>query len=444
MRPIGLGLAAALLVAVLAPVAVMSAPKAAAPAVSEAQRKQGMAEAPPLVTAAALPCQVSDARFVGKTPEDKKKGAPAQSYYEVACAAGSMGYVLQATVGATPTAFTCVEANTPPEAGKPPALPCLLPGNADPKASLAAALAKNNIQCVPEQARGIGQSKTSTYLEIACQGGVGYVVVASSPFDASKKLEAQNCLNFDGAGGNIKCTLGDPAARMAVVDRYAAEAKNNCTVKDRRFVGTAVDGSNFFEASCQDGKGYIYKISPAGALATTYECAKAQGILGGCTLTDARQAATEQAGLYTKLAKNAGSDCQVEKYAVFPAGQGEDVVELVCAGGKGGVGIFKAGAKGEVLDCGHALVAGYRCGLNKADSGNAALTADLKKFQATSTCSVSNSRLAAKTAKGTLLLEVACSDGLKGYMIEYTTGPVTAVGATGCAFSGGCKLPGNT
>jgi hypothetical protein len=39
---------------------------------------------------------------------------------------------------------------------------------------------------------------------------------------------------------------------------------------------------------------------------------------------------------------------------------------------------------------------------------------------------------------------VACSDGLKGYMIEYTTGPVTAVGATGCAFSGGCKLPGNT
>src|SRR6185369_556842 len=162
MRPIGLGLAAALLVAVLAPVAVMSAPKAAAPAVSDAQRKQGMAEAPPLVTAAALPCQVSDARFVGKAPEDKKKGTPAQSYYEVACATGSMGYIIQATVGATPTAFTCVEANTPPEAGKPPALPCILPGNADPKAALAAALAKQSIQCTPEQARGIGQSKTST------------------------------------------------------------------------------------------------------------------------------------------------------------------------------------------------------------------------------------------------------------------------------------------
>jgi len=444
MRPIGLGLAAALLVAVLAPVAVMSAPKAAAPAVSDAQRKQGMAEAPPLVTAASLPCQVSDARFIGKSPEDKKGGKPAQSYYEVACGAGAMGYVLQSSAGAPPTAFSCIEANTPPEAGKPAALPCVLPGNADPKAALAASLATQNIQCTPEAARGIGQSKTSTYLEVACQGGVGYVVVASTPYDGAKKMEAQNCLNFDAAAGNIKCTLGDPAARMAVVDNYAKAANNNCVVKERRFVGTAADGASFFEASCQDGKGYIYKIGTNGQLAQTYECSKAQGVLGGCQLTDARQAATEQAGLYTKLAKAAGSDCQVEKYAIFPAAAGEDVVELVCTGGKGGVGIFKTGGKGEVLDCGHALVAGYRCGLNKADSGNPSLTADLKKFQASTTCVVSNSRLAAKTAKGTLLLEVACADGLKGYMIEYSTGPVAAVGATGCAFAGSCKLPGNT
>ncbi|MDB5423333.1 MAG: hypothetical protein JWQ29_749 [Phenylobacterium sp.] len=443
MRPIGLGLVAALLVAVLAPVAVMSAPKAPPPAVSEAQRKAGMAEAPPLAAAANLPCQVSDARFVGKSPEDKKKGTPAQSYYEVACGQGAMGYVIQATVGATPTAFTCVEANTPPEAGKPAALPCLLPGNADPKAALAAALVKEHVQCVPEAVRGIGQSKTATYMEIACQGGVGYVVVGSAPFDGSKKLEAQNCLNFDAAsGGNIKCTLGDPAARLAIVDRYAAEAKNNCVVKDRRFVGTATDGSNFFEASCQDGKGYIYKIGSAGQFTQAYECAKAQGVLGGCQLTDAREAATEQASLYTRLAKAAGSNCQVEKYAIFPAGAGEDVVELVCTGGPGAVGIFKANAKGEVLDCGHALVAGYRCGLNKPTYET--LTADLKKFQPTTTCVVSESRLAAKTAKGTLLLEVACADKFKGYMIEYSTGPVTAVNATGCAFAGGCKLPGNT
>jgi len=53
MRPIEWGLAAALFAAVLAPVAVISAPKALAP-VSDAQRKQGMAEAPPLAQAAGL------------------------------------------------------------------------------------------------------------------------------------------------------------------------------------------------------------------------------------------------------------------------------------------------------------------------------------------------------------------------------------------------------
>jgi hypothetical protein len=50
-----------------------------------------------------------------------------------------------------------------------------------------------------------------------------------------------------------------------------------------------------------------------------------------------------------------------------------------------------------------------------------------------------------RTQKGTTLVEVACADGLKGYVLEYNATPtVTAVGATGCAFAGNCQLPGNT
>jgi hypothetical protein len=272
---------------------------------------------------------------------------------------------------------------------------------------------------------------------------VGYIVVASAPFDAAKKIETQNCLAFDDGNGNIKCTLTDKAARLAIVDGYNTAANNGCAIKDRRFVGTSQEGSNFFETACQDGKGYIYKVSAAGAFVQSYECAKASNLLGGCQLTDARQAATEQAGLYTRLAKAAGSTCQVEKYAVFPSTGNDDIVELVCADGTGAVGIFKAGGKGEVLDCGHALVAGYKCGMAKPGDGFALLTADLKKFDKKD-CEVSASRLAAKTDRGTLYLEVACADHLKGYMVEYKTGPVTPVAVTGCALAGGCKLPGNT
>lgn len=440
MRPKFIGLALALLVGAMAPAAaVVSAPKEA-PKVTDAQRKQGMAEAPAIVQAAGLGCQVSDARFVGKMAGDKKKGTGDQSFYEVACGQGAMGYILEATAGAAPTVFSCIEADTSADPSKPPSLPCILPGNADPKAVLAPALAKVGAQCTPTQARGIGQTKTQTFMEVACQEGAGYIVIGSAPFDAAKPVQAQNCLNYDDAGGNIKCALSDKAARLAVVDKLSAAAKNNCAVKDRRFVGTSKDGADFYEASCADGKGYIYKATGT-TLAQAWDCGHASTILGGCQLTDAREAATAEAALYTKLAKNAGSDCQVTRYADFPARpDGKEAVELVCSTGASVIGIFPASGKGEVYDCGHALVAGYKCSLGKADY--AALTADLQKYNAKS-CTVSDARPAAKTTKGTVLLEVACADGLPGYMVEYQPSPVSAVGATGCRFAGNCTLKGN-
>lgn len=439
MRPKVLRLAAALLVAALAPAAVLIAAPKDAPKVTDAQRKQGMAEAPAIVQAAGLPCQVSDARFVGKTSEDKKNNKPAMSYYEVACGAGNMGYVLQAAAGAPATAFSCIEADTPQEAGKPPALPCILPGNADPKAVLGPAMAKVGATCTPTQARGIGQTKTQSFFEVACQEGSGYIVIGSAPFDAAKPVEAQNCLNFDESQGNIKCTLTDHASRLAIVDKMPAEAKVACTIKDRRFVGTAKDGADYYETSCQDGKGFIFKVAK-GAVAQSWDCAHAQGILGGCQLTDARQAETQEAAVYTKLAHESGSNCNVSKYAVFPARGQDEVVELVCSDGNSAVGIFPATGKGQVLDCGHALVAGYKCSLGKTDY--AAITADLRKYNAKS-CDVSEVRVAGKTAKGTVLLEVACADKLPGYMIEYSEHPVTALAATGCRFAGSCELPTN-
>jgi hypothetical protein len=165
-------------------------------------------------------------------------------------------------------------------------------------------------------------------------------------------------------------------------------------------------------------------------------------MLGGCKLTDSRQAASEQAGLYTKLAKAAGSNCDVDRYAIFPTSGKEEVVEMVCKDGKGAVGIFPATGAGKVVDCGHAPVAGYQCSLSKdMKSAYASLTADLKKFNQMS-CDVSASRLAGKTKEGTTLLEVACADGLKGYVIEYNP-DLTAKASVGCALAGGCKLPGN-
>jgi hypothetical protein len=445
MRPIRLGLLAALIVAVMAPTAALaqrlpkeSAPSKATATVSSESRKQGMADAPALLQAAGSSCKVSDARFIGKSPPDKKTGSLGSSLYEVACGQGSMGYLVQSSAsGGAPNLFSCLEANYPADPSKPPVNPCILPGNTEPLTALTPLLAKAKVNCTPDKARGIGQTKTNTLIEISCPGGSGYIVTASAPLDVNKDATSTNCLAYDAADGNIKCILNPPTARLAVVDHYNQLANNGCVVKDRRFVGLFTDGTEGYEVSCNDGKGYIYKINSQGAVASTLDCAKVPG--GTCTLTDTRAATAEQAGLYTRLAKEAGSNCQVTRYAVFPSQGAKETVELVCGDGNGAIGMFPASGKGVVLDCGHALVAGYKCTLGKADYSG--LTADLRKL-GKQECTVSSVGSPLKSAAGTIRLEVACSDGLPGYMIEFTDAQ-TPKEAVGCNFVGNCVLPTN-
>ncbi|MDX5331759.1 MAG: hypothetical protein LPK04_11250, partial [Caulobacteraceae bacterium] len=91
-------------------------------------------------------------------------------------------------------------------------------------------------------------------------------------------------------------------------------------------------------------------------------------------------------------------------------------------------------------------IAGYRCGLNDQATTYPILTADLKKMGRDS-CEVSAQRMVGKTADGSAYIEVACADGLAGYMLQYKQNPIAVTEALGCAFAkgiaGGCQLPGN-
>jgi hypothetical protein len=439
MKRLVLGLATASLALVLGTAVAVSASKKEEAALAAA-RTQGMAEAPAVAQAAGIACQVTDARFVGKMVDPKSKAAT--NFYEVDCDRG-VGFVLQAPPGVKPTAFSCIEANSTQPDGKPPSLPCKLPGNANPLADLAPLLAKASVSCTPDAARGIGQTAKSTFLEVSCQGGTGYVLQVDAPANPDGSAIANDCLTFDATEGNIKCSLRDAAYRLAVVDRYAAAANNGCAVKDRRYIGMSQGGSSYYEASCQDGKGYIYKVDK-GQVTQTTSCEKAMALLGGCTLTDAKEAQTAQAGLYSTLSKKAGFDCQVSKYAPFPSPPGKDVVEMACANRPdGAVGVFTSKAEtSQVVDCARAPIVGYRCSFSKPEASLKAVTGDLKKM-GKSECEVSAVRLLGKTAAGTTYLETACADGLKGYILEYKSEPLTPINAVGCAFSKDCALPGN-
>jgi hypothetical protein len=447
MRPIVFGLIAAVMAAIVPAASYAATPKpAAAKPIDPDSIKKGMAAAPGVITQAGLDCNLANARMLGKSTDPKTKLS--SSYYELACKDQEGFVVAVPEKEGVPLIYTCLEvANTPTSGAQ-----CLLPENADPKQGLAALVAKNKPSCQMTNARAIGQTtdRTATVFEVACQGGPGYNIQASFPVSAAKPAQFAPCFALAPTSA-MKCTLTDDATSAAFVSGLVAKMGKPCTLKDRRYVGATSDGAIFFEVACVDGKGYMIEQAANGDVKPAIDCAVADNIGGGCTLTNARQASTEQAGLYSRLAHSAGYPCDVSRYAPFSVNlPGHEVVELACSNRPdGAVAIFPASTseKAQIYDCAHSEMVGYRCSFTKPDAAFAALTADLNKL-GKSSCVVSGSRFVGKTADNQDFLEVACADGNPGFVITYNPGPpLTPKEATGCSFAkgiaGGCQLPAN-
>jgi hypothetical protein len=461
MRPGRFGLAtlAALLVGALVAGAAQAATAPAAgavkpPEITKEQRDAGMKAAPALITAAGVPCQLADARKIGDTPPDPKT-KQISSYYEVACK-GAMGYVLvdHGKGGEAPSWAACPDqAKVDAATGKPNGAACFLPGNLDDRATLAPFIAKGGVPCQATNVRGIGHSAKSAYFEVACSNGRGYVMTTSAPPDATQPVQMVSCLAFD-ATSPVACKLTSGDSQLAVIDQLAAKSGKNCQVTKKRYVLTSQDESNYYEVACQDGKGYMLQEKADGSFGEAIGCADADGIGGGCTFTNGRQAQTEELGLYSKLAHTAGYNCDVSKYSPFDVNvPGHEVVELACSNRPdGAVALFPASSasgKAVVYDCAHAEVAGYRCGFTAASAALPTLTADLRTLGKTS-CVVSCERFIGRTADGAGFVEVSCSDGAPGYIIEYKAPPLSAAAptrATPCVqaqeIEGGGKMPEN-
>jgi hypothetical protein len=440
MRSIGIGLIAALAFAVMAPQAAGAAPKQdpRVALMAAKAREKGKAEAPPLVTAAGLACNVTDARWLG---EDKKQ---AMNIYEVACEQG-LGFVLISKAAEpTPTAYTCLETGKPNADGTANSLKCELPANLDQTTALAAFISKAGNPCVVDKARAIGQGQKSAYFEVACKNGAGYIVVTSSPPDASQPVQMNTCLAYE-PGGNLYCELTDRAKLLAPIDALVAKAGKSCTISDRRYVLTSKEGANYYEVACASGSGYMVQESAKGELLRILDCANADFISGGCTLTDARASQTEQAALYTRLAGKAGFPCNVAKYAPLPTTGAKEVIELQCKDRPdGGIGVFTASG-GKVYNCVLAELEGYRCSFTKKDVVYPKLTASLKNL-GKGTCQVSEARIVGKSAEEGFV-EVACADGLPGWVIGYPNGSDQPKELLSClqaaSIGGGCKLATN-
>lgn len=440
------GVAAAVIMAMLATSAVtVAAPKKekeAAGAISQKDRDRGMAEAPALAKTAGVACNITEARFILTDAKAKT------NYFEVACDQG-LGYIVaQDPAKPAPTLFPCFDADRKTKQGDKEVdspLKCKLAGNENRQAQLLPYLAKSGKACTPTGYRYIGASPTKTYVEVACGPGVGYVLETDSPANLSGDVKAQSCIAFDPSDTRA-CQLTDRAAQLAVVDTLAAGSGKTCAVKDKRYVLSTTTGANWFEVSCQAGDGYMLEQLPDGKNGKTVACADADFVAGGCTMTDARSAKTEQNGLYSRLAEKVGFKCDVAQYGIFGV-RDKEIVELKCNDRPDGAVIeFKGPASGVVYPCAIAEAQGYRCSFTKKDPGYAQITKDIKSFKDNTTCVVRETRIMDKASEAAVYLEANCADNSGSYIVGYQRGSTKPVEVLSCAQGkafGPCKLPGN-
>jgi hypothetical protein len=384
---------------------------AAAPKpITKDQRDKGMKEAPAVLAATHVPCTLSDAAFIGIS--DKS------SVYEVACKEG-LGYmVIGGADAAKPAkAYDCL--TTLGNAS----LTCRLPGNTDPKQGLVPLIAAAGVACPLKDARAIGTSSSGeAYFEVACQQGPGFIL-ARAPTGA---VTATPCIEAVGAS-NITCKLTTKAEIVASVAKLAAPAGKPCEVSDARFVGTSTTtGETFYEVACGSAPGFMIQTNKAGVYQAAIDCANASGIAGGCKMTDSTKAETQEANLYTGLAKAGGFNCDVSKYRYIGMSSAPkaEVVELACTNRPdGAIALFPVDTKikATFTDCVRAPKFGdaAACQLSSQTPVYAKLTAGLVAHGRTS-CKVSGARYMGVSPDGEDFIETACADGGPGWVIEFT------------------------
>ena len=189
--------------------------------------------------------------------------------------------------------------------------------------------------------------------------------------------------------------------------------------------------------------------SAAGELHQVVSCANAGET---CKLTDATKAESAETGTYTRLAKAGGYQCDVAKYRFIGTDPNthSEVVELQCSNRPDGVvALFPTDNKSpaKFLDCIQAGVLGQSCKLTDQAQLYPKYTQDLAA-KGKKTCTRPPAPNGWPPPRPAITyIEVACSDGLPGWvMVMNPQGSTTEVRTCGEFKASGvvCTLPGNT
>lgn len=420
---------------------------------SDRQRQRARGEAPPkpiqmeeaagIVSRANLACTVTDTKFLGQGKVDDGSGTQVDStIYEVVCSEG-LGWIVAGADTGTPTVYDCMAAATASAAaeaeGKEFGAVCTLPANLEFTKVGQSLAQRAGLTCTVDEAAWVGRtSANAERYEIGCAGAGGWILDVAPGADGA--VTTTSCLKA--AVGGQPCRFTSAEERLAGMVALAAAAERPCQVTDGRFVATdPAKNTDYIELACTEGPGFMVEVSAAGAPQRTVDCVRASGIAGGCTLTDVSviRAAEEQS--FKDRLSQAGFNCSYEQHRVVgeenhPTGK-RIVIEYKCADRPMGLMAFlpqpgSAAAPMEV-DCITGAGRGVPCVLTTKEAIMARLTAAMTT--AGRPCAVSDYRVLGAAQDDGDVLELACTGGATGYIIELPGSRATAERALTCAQS---------
>lgn len=406
--------------------------KGAAPKIEKEQFTKGAKDGPAIIAAAGITCTPDQIYYVGegKNPTTQKK----VTAYEASCKEG-LGYFLSSTEGdPKPIAIDCIQLSGQNRS-------CQLPGNAHPEQWLATRAQAAGRTCTATKASYAGgMSDGSNVYELACSGGAGFQVGVKG---ADTTID--ECAMLAGTGRACKLTPADQVS--ASLAPAVQSSGRTCAIKDERYIGASSGGTGdqFYEVACQSGPGFVLVLDKSLAYRRALDCREAEGLGGGCKMTDAAVIQTQDNQTYSNLARKAGFDCQVAKYRFVGLDANKrEGVELACANRPDGAfGFLSETGKSDIYDCARVGAVGQVCKLTTVEPLYAKYQRDLAAKG--KTCAVTGVGFLAHTQQGDFV-EVACG-APPGWAISYQEGSTSPSDVLSCPQikSRGvrCQLPAN-
>ena len=459
MKFLRLGFVAAMAIALCGQQALAADKTPAAPKFDQKVADQSMKDAPALVQASGLKCDVTGAYLLGTNDETINGKKLKSSFYELACGQGGLGYIFKSGADGTYQAYDCMSlkltADKAVAAGQKPGQTCnMLQANADPSQSLKPMLIEAGVDCGDlikgTWAGSSAQDKIDVF-EAVCSKG-GYLVIHPQ-MGSAKTLDAVPCAKHDLIGVKCSLTTDDDISKQIIALSGPANRPKCMPDKARWVVSDPSNGNDFYEIGCSDGQtAYMLQTSSKGAFKAVVECALATRIAGGCEFASAT-GSTAEAATYTKLAKQIGYEAcpTVQKYQSYGTEKDgpREIVELSCGANEGSFAIVPTGAgqTGEYFNCIRASGRGLTCRLTSADATYAKISQQIAARGKT-TCKVTNGKDVGKDASGIEYVDVACSPGdpQPEMILQYSKLPQeTLAQATTCAnapIANACTLAG--